>query len=358
MNLSRRDFIQLSTVLAVAGVHRLSSAETSNLDTLVLEAMERNVVPGLSLATIRDGAIAYQGSYGLANAETDLPVTDSTAFEAASLTKPLLALVAMRLVQDGLLDLDRPLVKYREPKGEFRRPKWMKQITARHVLSHSTGFPNWHSSSRPVPQRHVPGEAFGYSGMAYVMLQRVVEEIVGVPFEAYVAQNLFKPLAMESASLVWRDDYDTRLAHGHLPTGKPSCGKMTQSNAASSLVCDASDYARIITQLMNNPVGNPLSLSENSLDTMLIPHKAAATNVAWGLGWGIQQGSTGDTYFHWGNNGNRYHAFVVWSRSSRDGVVIMTNSGNGLKLCADLVPQLMPADHTAFTWGMVVPQPE
>lgn len=357
MILTRRVFLAVSgALIAHAGGARGWAIDFDEIDIPAL--MAKHDVPGLSGAVIRNGEIHHQQAFGIAHAETGTLVTDTTVFEAASLTKPVLALVVMRLVQDGQLDLDRPLVKYREPKGEFRRPKWMNQITARHVLSHSTGFPNWHSSSRPVPQRHVPGEAFGYSGMAYVMLQRVVEEIVGVSFEDYVDQNLFKPLAMESASLVWRDDYDTRLAHGHLPTGKPSRGKMTQSNAASSLVCNASDYARIITQLMNNPVENPLSLSENSLDTMLTPHQAAATNVAWGLGWGIQQGSTGDTYFHWGNNGNRYHAFVVWSRSSHDGVVIMTNSGNGLKLCADLVPQLMPADHTAFTWSMVVAQPE
>ena len=89
---------------------------------------------------------------------------------------------------------------------------------------------------------------------------------------------------------------------------------------------------------------------------MLTPTSNAAPGIKWGLGWGIQQSDGPDTYWHWGNNGSRYLSFVVWERQSGNGIVIMTNSGNGNQLYRDLVLETMKGQHPAFNWQRVIPQ--
>jgi len=324
------------------------------LPTLVAELMERHQVPGVSVAVVNDAKLGFHGSFGVSNTDTGEPVDGQTVFEAASLTKPLLAQTVLKLWEDGAIDLERPLMEYREPDTKSADPKRFHAITPTHVLSHSTGLPNWHFGKKPVRVRFDPGTQFSYSGMAYVMLQRVVEQITSLPFEQYLNVNLFAPLEMESAGLVWREDYETRLAYGHSAKGKASRQSMDEANAASSLVCSAKDYATFLKALMDPDANFPLKLKPDTTNRLLTPKRTVRDGIAWGLGWGIQQTSDGNSYWHWGNNGNRYHAFAVWKRDNRSAVVVMTNSGNGLKLCRDLVPDLMTGDHPSFDWRMVV----
>jgi CubicO group peptidase (beta-lactamase class C family) len=342
-------------VAAQCFIGRISNA--TDLDTelngFIADLMERHQVPGISLAVLNDAKIERHGSYGVASLDTGMPVDGQTVFEAASLTKPLLAQTVLKLWEDGAIDLNRPIVEYRDPDRESADPKRFGLITATHVLTHSTGLPNWHFGKKPVKVRFDPGTQFSYSGMAFVMLQRVVEQITSLPFEQYLSANLFDPLQMESASLVWRDDYDSRLAHGHSLNGKASRQSMDEANAASSLVCNANDYAKYLQVLIDPDANFPLALKPETLDRMLHPKRSVRDGIAWGLGWGIQQTPGGDSYWHWGNNSNRYHAFVVWSRNDRNGAVVMTNSGNGLQMCRELIPGLMGGVHPAFDWRMV-----
>ncbi len=361
--MKRRDFLHICATLVAsqtaAGQNpddTLRRDRRRILDLHISDLLEKHQVPGLSYTRISNGYLEFSKGYGIANTETGQAVDASTVFEAASLTKPLLAQVVMKLWEDQYIDLDLPLVEYLPPQLDTANPKRFNAITATHVLTHTTGLPNWHNGSRPVRLRFDPGTKFSYSGMAYVYLQRVVEHITRVPLERYLQKNLFDDLRMDSASLVWRDDYDTRLAYGHNPNGTPSRQRVLNSNAASSLVCNAQDYARFIQLLLNilPKSRSGLNLKQGTLDHMLTPQSTVAENISWGLGWGIQESKSGNTYWHWGSNGNRYNSFVVWDRKKKDAVVIMTNSGNGLNLCKELVPHLMKGPHPAFDWKMVV----
>ncbi|MBI2422508.1 MAG: beta-lactamase family protein [Candidatus Hydrogenedentes bacterium] len=354
--MNRRTFLATCAVPALIPAVRALAAppEEAKRGERVAALMAEHAVPGLGYALVRQGALAEHGALGVVNLETGTPVDAETVFEAASLTKPLLAQSVLKLAEEGRIDLSRPLVEYHQSTVEVERPEWFKQITATHVLSHTTGLPNWHQSRKPVPQRFQPGEQFSYSGMAYVLLQRVIEKLIGAAFEHHIAESLFKPLGMESASLVWRGDYEARLAHGHTPNGKAGRSKMEQAIAASSLVCTAVDYARLLELLLSPQGTAPLQLKPESVTAMLTPVSHASEGIDWGLGWGLESASAERHAFHWGNNGNRYHAFTAWNAATRDGCVVMTNSGNGLRLCKDLVPELLPGPHPAFDWDMVV----
>lgn len=350
--MNRREFLGVCALGAAGAVFAQETVTGDGLEALRLEFD----VPGVSYAVMRGGVIVESQAQGIASRDSGVSVTDQSVFEAASLTKPLFAQVALSLAQEGLLLLDKPLVEYKANPRGARKEEFFKQITPRHVLSHSTGMLNWQYNDRPISNRFEPGTEFGYSGMAFVMLQEIVEEITGESFEDRVQRMAFEPLDMESASVVWREDYAERLVHGHTTNGKVVLHQQPEGNAASSLVCTPGDYLKFVDALVNPPIDYPLALKDEALDAMLKPTTPATDGIAWGLGWGIQWTEPTHTYWHWGNNGNAYHSFVVWNRVTRDGVIVMCNSGHGLKLCRALVPQLMPGDYPAFRWNMVVGQ--
>jgi len=142
-------------------------AITSDLQVLIPSLMTKARIPGLQIALIRDGRIAWRQGFGVRDTKTGAAVTDETIFEAASLTKPLFAYYVLKLVDQGVLSLDRPLAGYLPPeeivkilghaleeKGFHR--EWFEKITARHVLSHSSGFPHG-ETGRPYPLAFEPG---------------------------------------------------------------------------------------------------------------------------------------------------------------------------------------------------------
>ncbi|MEE9170781.1 MAG: serine hydrolase domain-containing protein, partial [bacterium] len=147
----------------------------SDLQSRIPIIMEKADVPGLSVALIQDAKIVWDHGFGVASRETNAPVTENTVFEVGSLTKPVFAYAALKLVEDGLLDLDKPLSEYLEE--EYIEDDRISQITARRVLSHTAGFPNWRPRGGELKIHFEPGEKFSYSGEGYVYLQTVVASL-------------------------------------------------------------------------------------------------------------------------------------------------------------------------------------
>jgi CubicO group peptidase (beta-lactamase class C family) len=175
--------------------------------------MEIAEVPGIAAAVVRDGRVVWDLAIGVADTKTGRPVTADALWPAASLGKPVFAFAALRLVDEGRLDLDRPLKHYvadhapDDPRGD--------RITARHVLSHSSGLPNWRDGDAPLVPAFEPGARFQYSGEGFYYLQRAVEHIVGAGFERFVEERLFGPLGMRASTYTWRPDTSERVVAGH-----------------------------------------------------------------------------------------------------------------------------------------------
>jgi len=164
--------------------------------------MKEAEIPGLSIALVRDGKTYWAQSFGERDVATKAPVMEDTVFNVGSLSKPVFAYGVLKLVDQGKLGLDVPLTKYLlKPyvEGDDR----LQQITARFVLSHRTGFPNWRGND-PLKIYFTPGERFSYSGEGMVYLQKVVEQITGKPLNDYMQEAVFAPLGMTSSSYVWR----------------------------------------------------------------------------------------------------------------------------------------------------------
>ncbi len=324
------------------------------IEAAVREAMTEHKVPGLSIALLRDGQTVWSGGFGLMDQESGQRVDDETVFEAASLTKPVTAYAALCLVEQGRLDLDKSLSEYLEEPYADDKSGFLPRVTARHVLTHTTGLPNW-LGGKTARFLSKPGYKFGYSGEGFVYLQRAIEHLTESPLDAYLKEQLFEPLGMASSSLTWRDDYQQRLAKGYMPALKRGIRrKQAEPNAASSLVCTPADYARFVQRLLERPAPRARGIVLADVAPMWKPAVDAAEGISWGLGIGIEHTPQGDAFWHWGNNGGMYNAFVVGYPRERLALVVLTNGGTGLKACTTIVPVGIGGDHPALRWSKVV----
>ncbi len=151
-------------------------------------------------ALIRERRLVWSRGYGLRAAGSDEPVTPDTVFEAASMSKPVMAVLAMQLVDQGRLALDQPVVAY-GPELLLPDQPEKQRVTARMLLAHTSGYPNWHPGGEelqgPLPLLFRPGARFGYSGEGSFYLQRRIEWISGLPLDRLAQQRLFGPLGLQ-----------------------------------------------------------------------------------------------------------------------------------------------------------------
>jgi CubicO group peptidase (beta-lactamase class C family) len=297
--------------------------------------MRQADVPGLSIAILRNCRLFWLHNFGVKNATTREPVADNTIFEAASLSKPVFTYAVLKLVDQGKLSLDVPLSNYL-PKPYIEADNRLDKITARIVLSHRTGFPNWRGDGNPLTINFNPGERFSYSGEGFVYLQTVVERITGKPLNDVMSELVFTPLGMDSTSYIWRSDFDARTAYGHDADGTPTdLRKDDHFNAAASLNTTAHDYALFLAAILNGAGLKPSTVRDMQTPQIAVDPactnctdhvpKELSKNIFWGLGWGIQRDGNSESLWHWGDNGY-FKCFVVVDRAHQSAVIMFTNS--------------------------------
>ena len=368
-----------------AGIRPPSDAFLKTLPKL----MEVTAVPGLSMGVLQDGRLVWQRYEGIADVETRRPVTADSLFPAASLGKPVFAYAALRLVDDGKLDLDRPLKAYvpDHAPADVRGDK----VTPRQVLSHSTGFRNWRNSvEQPLTPDFDPGSRFQYSGEGFYYLQRAVEKITGGAFEQFMQTRLFEPFGMRSSTYGWREDTDARLVIGHnrgnpvrgqsrdfanrllqhaqsqgkplaafthddvvaamsaLKPSPPALPNFIIPNSAGSMLTTVADYTAYLSHVLA-PSGGAAEISTKSRDRMFTATTRINSVLSWGLGWGLESDQGRDYIWHWGDNGN-YKNFVLAHLPSRSAVVVFTNGNNGMRINEAVVAAASGHEHFAFDW--------
>lgn len=332
---------------------RLDQQTLSNLSTdIVPEMMEAANIPGLQIAYIHQGKLEYLHAFGIKDADTGENLDDYTIFEAASLSKPVFAFLVLNLVEDSLLELDKPLFKYL-PYPDAAADERYKKITARMVLTHTSGLPNWRRG-KELTINFEPGTQFGYSGEGFEYLRKVVEHLTGKPIHELIDEKIFIPFQMKHSSFVWNDGFKENYALPHNKFGTAtSKNKPTEGNAAASMHTTAKDYSLFLLAIFNNAGLEKELFSEMfSTQTQLIDRQSPTgdffKNVSWGLGWGLEQTPDGTAFWHGGNNGG-FKCFVMAYREQKTGVVFFTNSQNGHALVPELIRQTMGGTHPALT---------
>ncbi|MEB3217121.1 MAG: serine hydrolase domain-containing protein [Nostocales cyanobacterium 94392] len=346
-------FISLSSIsLLDLLANSTSAAETviSNLETQIPKLMQNASIPGISIAMIRDGELFWHKNFGVTHKYSKKPVSNETIFAAASLTKPLFAYAVLKMVERGEIDLDKSLTEYTDkPLISDSR---IKLVTARRVLSHTTGFPNW-SGEKPLWINNTPGTKFAYSGEGFLYLQSVVEKISGQSLEAYLQQQILKPWGMNRSSLIWQPEYETTASYGHNRQNQPKAmSKPKTAGAAGSLRTTAVEYAKLLIAMMKPGTIDSNNLTEASLQEMLTPQIKLSNSLDWGLGWGLEKTHQGNFFWHWGDLVT-FKSFTVASKDLQTGIVILTNSQNGLKICENIVDKAIGGKHPAFRYWMI-----
>jgi CubicO group peptidase (beta-lactamase class C family) len=341
-------FIPSVAPAAVPPLDAVTASLTTDLPRLMTQAR----VPGLAIAVIDKGQVVWTKGFGVMRAGEAARVTESTRFEAASLSKPVTAYVALQLVDAGRLALDAPLTRYVTYADLPDDPR-ASAITARHVLSHTTGFANWRRRD-PLKLFFTPGERFSYSGEGHVYLQRAIEAITGETLEAAASRLVFAPLRLARTTFV---NSGTDIASRHTDIGTPlELGPSPSAvNAAASLVSTASDYGRFVAAALGGERLKPATARtmlapqvalEGCIMCTTAPRAAPATDLAWGLGWGLEESSVGRVAWHWGDNGG-FKNYVAVSLPARRGFVYFSNSDSGLALRDAIVARVLGGTHPA-----------
>jgi CubicO group peptidase (beta-lactamase class C family) len=327
------------------------NALIADLEKQIPQLMEAAVVPGLSIAIIKDAQLLWRRGFGVTNSASKEPVDNDTVFEAASTSKPVFAYVVMKLCEKGVMDLDTPLTHYTSERFLKSDPR-LDLITARHVLSHTSGFPNWRSTEEPLAIHFAPGEKWSYSGEGYGYLQSVVTHLTGhvnpkecATFEAgvefcatdideYMKANVLVPFGMASSGYLWNDTMEKHMARGHDEKGRPSeiNRRPTRPSAArygmaGGLFTTPTDYAKFLIEIMDPKASDAFRLTKASLAEMLRPQVKRNPQSSWALGWEINHTESGDFLRHGGGNPG-FSCFVAASVERKSGYVIMTNSEN------------------------------
>jgi len=313
--------------------------------------IEKARIPGLQIALIREGAVVWEGAYGVTSSSGGKAVTTDTIFEAASLTKPVFAYAVMKMVDEKLIDLDKPLLGSLPPEQTeeflghpldvegFRRD-WAKKITARHVLSHSAGMP--HGDGGEIYTIFFePGTDWKYSAEGYQLLQLAVENLKGQPLDAIIAAYVLEPLGMERSSMIWREAYEKTMANGHFLYSDPvDFRKRSEATAAASLYTTAGDYARFACAILNGTGLKPETAKQ--MITSIIDMNDDGS-LGWGLGFGTQVDGERTAFWQWGDYGI-FRNYIIADPKQRSGVVYLTNSFNGLAVCSELVTKSIGQD--------------
>jgi CubicO group peptidase (beta-lactamase class C family) len=312
-------------------------------------ALADSTTPGLAVALVRPGRMAWAAGYGVADRTTGEPVTPATRFQAASISKPVTAWGVLRLVEQGRIDLDEPVV------GHLRRwcpppsPFQADGITVRRLLSHTAGLsvhgyvgqtlarplPAIEASlagegggSFPVELLDAPGRRWLYSGGGYSVLQLLVEELTGRRFADVMQTEVLGPLGMTASSFRWRRTAATARPHDADGCQVPDFAFAEQ--AAAGLVTTAPDLARFVAAALPGPEGEPPGRGVlRPAGVRLALTAAPGTEGRWGLGYAHGLLSDGDRLaYHEGAN-RGWRAGLALLPDRRTGIVALANSDAG-----------------------------
>lgn len=348
-----KKIIILSALLIFSGCNRnrplLTSTPASeisdNLDKRIPELMEKTNVMGMSVVIIRNGKISIKKSFGYADVGSGRKIDDQTIFRAASLGKPVFAYIVISLARQGKIDLDVPLYSYFQEEvvqGDTRS----RIITARMVLTHTTGLPNFGEKNSTVEFLFAPGTDFQYSGHAYLYLQRVIEKRTGKSLNKLANELVFDPLNMTASSFIWQDKYRGTIAESYDENGKAFHSKEepVTEYSAWSLFTTVEDYARFISYTIETS-----NVQGSIAKEMLVPYVNVAQKVQWGHGWGLQETVPHRSFWHWGSMAGFRH-YVVAYPEEKTAVIVMTNSSTAFQVVEEVMVTAIGGTYPSYEW--------
>jgi len=326
-------------------------------------------VPGVSVAVVNDSRIEWARAWGVADAASGRPVGPNTMFQAASISKPVAALAALRLVQDGRIDLDGDvnqwLSSWKVPENEFTRDT---KVSLRGLLTHTaglsvSGFPGYaagetvpsavavldgHGNTDAVRVFQNPGTSARYSGGGYTVMQVLVSDAEGRPFHEVMRTEVLEPIGMSRSTFEQPipEAMQADIAFAHDGDGTPIEGDWHTypEQAAAGLWTTPSDLARYAMEVQRAVRGE----SERILSQAMAREMLTPNDDNQGLGPGID--TTGPMFRHGGSNAGFRANFAAYIDEGQ-GAFVMTNAENG----GPLVAQILSAIAMEYGWPAPLP---
>lgn len=343
--------------------------------------MQAAHVTGLQTTVFNRDTVVYSKSLGYRDGKQRTPLDTNTEIYAASLSKVVFAVITMKLVEQGVLDLDKPLQEYIDSpvyeldnKNAFltfhdlKKDTRYKRITARMCLSHTTGFPNWRQQERRqrLTIKSEPGTMYRYSGEGLSYLQLFIERLTNRKLEDLAQEYVFKPLKMNQTSFIWEKKFDQNFAEGHDNKGA-ILPKQTYATAiaAGSMETTQQDYAAFLTAILQGRLLKPESWKEvfspqirikssTQFQGASITDKYDGIALSYGLGCGLFNSPAGFAAFKEGHGQGFQHYFVLFPKK-QSGILIMTNSDNGEGIFKELLETAIGDKYTPWQWENYIP---
>ncbi len=327
---------------------------SARIDTYIKAEMQRQQIPGLSLAVVRNGKIALVKSYGFSNVEHQVTVKPETVFQSGSIAKQFTATAVMVLVEEGKLSLDDKISKYFTDAPE----SW-KSITVRHLLTHTSGMgdypPDFDTRRdftedeylaiiKAIPLAYRTGAKWDYSNLGYVTLGILIRKVTGKFYGDFLVERVFQPLGMTTARVISEADIvpnraaGYRLVNGELKN-QQWVSPSTNTTADGSLYLTILDLAKWDAALNTDK-----PLKQTSLAQMWTPIKLDdGARKAYGFGWGTDEIHNRRIVYH-GGAWQGFKSFITRFPDDKLTIIFFANlwETKELKLARGLVAIFYP----------------
>ncbi|TAD86403.1 MAG: DUF4440 domain-containing protein [Bacteroidetes bacterium] len=292
-----------------------------------------NKVPTLGIGVIKDGKLQQVKVFGEIKKGAAAPF--NTIFNVASLTKPITAMVALKLVSLRKWNLDEPIYKYWiDP--DVAKDKNCKVLTTRHILSHQTGFANWRGNNKDgrLSFEFVPGTKYQYSGEGFEYLREALEAKFHKSINQLASELIFIPLQMTDTKYFWDDKTDSsRVAIGYNENGVAyETVKNKTANAADNLLTTVEDYGRFLVSIINRE-----GLTEKVFDDMVTHQVATKKDKYFGLGFELYAFGKSEYAISHGGADKGCQTIVFVLPKTKQGLIIFTNVDDGYKIYEKLL---------------------
>ncbi len=312
--------------------------DRTTLKTTLENLMDSANIPALSISIIKNNNIVSDYSLGIKDIESKELINSNTIFEAASLTKPITAYCAMRLVAEGKLNLDTPLYKYLEYEP-IKYDERYKLITSRMVMSHTSGFPNWRRFNKDgkLDIKFTPGERYSYSGEGIEYLHEVLETILGMRIDSIINKLVLEPLNMANSTMIFSESLNYPVGYD-IDKNPEDKWKPEEPSGTGTLHTTANDYAKFLQELIE-----PKFIDKSVINKMMIPQVQISqddSTLNFGLGVALQTINSDTLFWHWGCNSG-FRSFFIVSRNLNKGFIYFTNSDMGLSIVHRMIDLIM-----------------
>ncbi len=338
----------------IANQHKV---DISSFDRKLNKMIDEVGVPGISVAIISNNKVVYSNGYGYKQASTKDKVNSETIFEACSVSKTYLAFVALKLVDEGKLDLDKPMYQYMEYKPLAHDPRY-KLITPRMALCHTTGIENWIWDNNPdtLELLYNPSERYSYSGEGYQYLALVIQSILHKPYEQYIREMILAPLNLKRTFTFYSKDgsFPVNYAIGHSVLKKEvPKWKNFEPLPAAGVNVSAYDYAEFLISVFDKH--NLSSMQRKNILSPYVLLDKQSPDIYRGTAFEVLYEPKDTIISHSGNNMG-FKAFVAYSVVSRSGFVLFANGDLGVQMANYICNLSVGLDIAPFFRTDIIPQ--